>query len=83
MTTETKVKADYCTIFFDDRDPLCRGWAYNVIIDGEHTSGPLDASDDASLDELIQALRAELPRIEIPDKRSWECASDGGFEARS
>lgn len=71
MTTQT---AEYATLYWDTQDPQNTGWAYNVVIDGEHTSGGLDTVTDesADLEEVLAAFRAEWKGVPLPDADSGE-----------
>ncbi len=79
------VTPEYVTVFYDTADPKNAGWAYNVIIEGEHTSGPLDARRrDAKLPGLLRLLRAEFRNsgVNLPDEdafRAVRCSM--GWEA--
>lgn len=80
--TDPRITPDYVTIFFDEQDPSNRGWAYNVIIDGDHTSGglDLDAAPDMGKRQVYDALVEECPTIAIPDYADFR-AVPGGWEA--
>lgn len=68
------MKIEYATLYWDTTDPQNVGWAYNVVIDGEHTSGGLDTDLDesADLDDVLAALRAEWQGVPLPDADSGE-----------
>lgn len=64
---------EYAVLYLDTTDPQNIGWAYNVVIDGEHTSGGLDTTDErADLGDVLAALRAEWPDAPLPDADSGE-----------
>lgn len=81
----SKAKADLVVIFYDDSDPRNRGWAYNVIVDGEHTSGPLESKrQDAGLRTLHAQLRREFGAgtVAIPAVSAFRPTAGLGWEAR-
>lgn len=74
------VEPDRAVIFFDRSDPQNRGWAYNVILHGEHTSGALDSRRaGVKLSTLHRQLVREFRRgsITIPALSEWTPARDG------
>ena len=78
-------RAEYATLYWDTMDPGNVGWTYNVVIDGEHTSGGLDVDlpEGADLEDVLAAFRAEWKSAPVPDADSgeWREAREGtGFE---
>jgi len=86
-TTKTKRTPDLAVIYYDTTDPRNKGWAYNVVVDGDHESDALPHRRLAtSLDTLLRSLRREFRagQLAVPDINKWREARDGnGWEARS
>lgn len=75
--------AEYAMIWYDESDPKNRGWAYNVVVDGDPTSGALMARRrDAQLPALLRELRRGF-RCALPDSDQWRATQEGqGWEVR-
>lgn len=75
--------AEYAVLFWDTTDPQNTGWAYNVVLDGEHTSGGFDTDLDESADfgEVYALLQAEWMGVPLPDADEWRETQQGtGWE---
>jgi hypothetical protein len=80
MEAKMKKAIEGAVIFFDSQDAKNAGWAYNVVADGDHTSGSLGHTRrSVSMATLVRSLRREFREgsLEIP-ARGWT-PRQGGY----